>query len=34
VGFAHGSTATDGATPLNANGAPLFAPVWRYVLGL
>jgi len=34
VGFPHGSTAGDGATPLDANGAPLFAPVWRYVLGL
>ena len=34
VGFPHGSTAGDGATPLDASGAPLFAPVWRYVLGL
>lgn len=34
VGFPHGSTAGDGATPLDANGTPLFAPVWRYVLGL
>jgi hypothetical protein len=34
VGFAHGSTATDASTPLDANGAPLFAPAWRYVLGL
>lgn len=34
VGFAHGSTVGDGATPLDANGAPLFAPVWRYMLGL
>jgi hypothetical protein len=34
VGFAHGSTATDGSTPLDANGAPLFAPVWRYMFGL
>lgn len=34
VGFPHGSTVGDGATPLDANGAPLFAPVWRYMLGL
>ena len=34
VSDAHVSTAGDSATPLDANGAPLFAPVWRYVFGL
>ncbi|HEY0394211.1 MAG TPA: hypothetical protein VGD01_06920 [Candidatus Elarobacter sp.] len=34
VNAPHPSTAADGATPLDANGAPLFAPVWRYVFGL
>jgi hypothetical protein len=30
----HVSTAVDGGTPLDASGTPVFAPVWRYVLGL
>jgi len=30
----HVSTAGDGATPLDTSGTPVFAPVWRYVLGL
>jgi hypothetical protein len=34
VGNPHASTVGDGATPLDANGVPVFAPVWRYMLGL
>ena len=30
----HGSVATDGATPLAADGSPLFSPVWRYLLSV
>lgn len=30
----HTSTAVNGLTPLDANGAPLFAPVWRSMFGL
>ncbi|HEY0613309.1 MAG TPA: hypothetical protein VGC96_01665 [Candidatus Elarobacter sp.] len=30
----HVSTAGDGASPVDANGVPVFAPVWRYVLGV
>lgn len=30
----HASTVGDGATPLDASGVPVFAPVWRYMLGL
>jgi hypothetical protein len=34
VADAHTSTAVDGLTPTDANGTPVFAPVWRYMLGL
>jgi hypothetical protein len=32
--FPHGSVVVDTASPLDPTGAPVFAPVWRYMLGL
>ncbi len=33
IGAYHGSVAVDNATPLDDQGRPLLAPVWRYMIG-